>query len=98
MMEWKWRQQNKSKPLSAVELPRTKLSERLEESIRKKVMEMMDVLIQEQVESDKSSIEVATALFRTGGSIIIRQVTSPDWKLDIRDRIKKQYAHKNYPD
>ena len=32
------------------------------------------------------------------GKITIRQVTSTDRKLEIRERMKKRYAHKNYPD
>ena len=30
--------------------------------------------------------------------ITIRHVTSTDRKLEIRERMKKRYAHKNYPD
>ena len=33
-----------------------------------------------------------------GGAITIRQVTSMDKKLEVRDRMKKRYAFKNYPD
>lgn len=32
-----------------------------------------------------------------GGPIIIRQVTSMDRKLEVRDRMKRRYAFKNYP-
>eukprot|EP00957_Ditylum_brightwellii_P046137 3500348-Ditylum_brightwellii.AAC.1 len=32
------------------------------------------------------------------GPIIIRQVTSTDRKLEVRERMKRRYAHKNYPD
>ena len=33
-----------------------------------------------------------------GGPIIIRQLTSTDRKLEVRERMKRRYAHKNYPD
>jgi hypothetical protein len=33
-----------------------------------------------------------------GGAITIRQVTSMDKKLEVRDLMKKRYAYKNYPD
>ena len=33
-----------------------------------------------------------------GGHITIRQVTSMDRRLDVRERMKKRYAFKNYPD
>jgi E1A/CREB-binding protein len=33
-----------------------------------------------------------------GGAITIRQVTSMDKKLEVRDRMKRRYAFKNYPD
>jgi E1A/CREB-binding protein len=33
-----------------------------------------------------------------GGAVIIRQVTSMDRKLEVRERMKNRYAYKNYPD
>lgn len=33
-----------------------------------------------------------------GGPVIIRQVTSMDRKLEVRERMKNRYAHKQYPD
>jgi hypothetical protein len=33
-----------------------------------------------------------------GGAITIRQVTSMDKKLEVRERMKRRYAYKNYPD
>jgi hypothetical protein len=33
-----------------------------------------------------------------GGAITIRQVTSMDKKLEVRERMKRRYAFKNYPD
>lgn len=33
-----------------------------------------------------------------GGKITIRQVTSSDKRLEVRDRMRKRYAHKNYPE
>jgi E1A/CREB-binding protein len=37
-------------------------------------------------------------LIEQGGDITIRQVTSVDKKLEVRERIKRRYAFKNYPD
>lgn len=33
-----------------------------------------------------------------GGPVIIRQVTAMDRKLEVRELMKKRYAHKNYPE
>jgi E1A/CREB-binding protein len=33
-----------------------------------------------------------------GGEITMRQVTSMDRKLEVRERMKRRYAFKNYPD
>ena len=46
----------------------------------------------------KISLEDAIKVVNAGGPVTIRQVTSMDRKLDVRDRMKKRYAHKNYPD
>ena len=44
------------------------------------------------------SHEVAREALKLGGQITIRQVTSTDRKLEVRERMKKRYSHKNYPD
>jgi E1A/CREB-binding protein len=44
------------------------------------------------------SFEEARKSSEMGGAITIRQVTSVDKKLEVRDRMKKRYAFKNYPD
>jgi hypothetical protein len=43
-------------------------------------------------------IEEAKKTLEAGGAITIRQVTSMDRKLEVRDRMKKRYAFKDYPD
>ena len=43
-------------------------------------------------------MEAAIKIVNSGGPVIIRQVTSMDRKLDVRERMLKRYAHKNYPD
>jgi E1A/CREB-binding protein len=43
-------------------------------------------------------LEAALKIVNEGGPVIIRQVTSMDRKLEVRDRMKMRYAHKNYPD
>ena len=42
-------------------------------------------------------IDEAMKAINVGGPITIRQVTSTDRKLEVRERMKKRYAHKNYP-
>lgn len=44
------------------------------------------------------SIEDATKIVESGGDIIVRQVTSMDRKLEVRELMRKRYAHKNYPE
>mmetsp|Transcript_26778 Transcript_26778/g.79132 ORF Transcript_26778/g.79132 Transcript_26778/m.79132 type:complete len:633 (+) Transcript_26778:2582-4480(+) len=42
--------------------------------------------------------EEALDSLNLGGPITIRQVTSTDRKLEVRERMKERYSHKNYPD
>ncbi len=44
------------------------------------------------------SIEKAKKDFELGGQITIRQVASMDRKMEVRERMKKRYGFKNYPD
>ena len=44
------------------------------------------------------SAEEAKKAVALGGAITIRQVASLDRKLEVRDRMKKRYAFKDYPD
>lgn len=82
----------------AEDLPRTKLSEYLENHVRQKV----DAFLREKATaiSVAEGIDYAEALKKVemGGAITIRQVTSMDRRLEVRDRMKKRYAFKNYPD
>lgn len=43
-------------------------------------------------------IEEARKQLQMGGHITIRQVTSMDRKLEVRERMKRRYAFKDYPD
>ena len=43
-------------------------------------------------------VSEAMKMLDVGGPVIIRQVTSTDRKLEVRERMKQRYAHKNYPD
>jgi len=72
---------------NAEELPRTKLSEWLENSVRAKVSVEYNKLFKEKSELEEND-----------GKITIRQVASTDRKLEVRERMKQRYAHKNYPD
>ena len=48
--------------------------------------------------SQGASAEEIKQQIQAGGDITIRQVTSMDKKLEVRDRMKKRYAFKNYPE
>ena len=51
-----------------------------------------------KAQADNIPLEEAQKQTEMGGAITIRQVTSMDKKLEVRDRMKKRYAYKNYPD
>jgi len=82
----------------AEDLPRTTLSEYLEQHVRKKVDEFLDKKAKALSELEGSSYEDAMKKVEMGGAITIRQVTSMDRKLEVRERMKKRYAFKNYPE
>ena len=82
----------------AEDLPRTKLSEFLENHVRVKVDEFIEKKSQEKSRAENIPIEEARKKLQMGGAITIRQVTSMDRKLEVRERMKKRYAFKNYPD
>ena len=82
----------------AEDLPRTKLSEFLENSVRVKVNEFVEKKSRERSKAGNIPIEEARKKLQMGGAITIRQVTSMDRKLEVRERMKKRYAFKNYPD
>lgn len=46
----------------------------------------------------KMPLEEAKKGLQMGGAITIRQVTSMDRKLEVRERMRRRYAFKNYPD
>jgi len=82
----------------AEDLQRTKLSEFIESHVRNKMDEHLKGLADEKVQKDGISIEEAKAAVTMGGAITIRQVTSMDRKLEVRERMQKRYAFKKYPD
>lgn len=88
----------KSTTPMAEDLPRTKLSEHLETHVRSKVEEFVELKAQEKVRLGGCTIEEARKSTQMGGAITIRQVTSMDRRLEVRERMKKRYAFKNYPD
>ena len=54
---------------------------------------LIATLSTQQISMEKAKKDVAL-----GGHITIRQVTSMDRRLDVRERMKKRYAFKKYPD
>ena len=82
----------------AEDLPRTVLSEFLEDHVRRKVDEFVEKKSQDKSKNENMPIEEARKKLQMGGAITIRQVTSMDRKLEVRERMKKRYAFKNYPD
>merc|ERR1719232_1101469 len=85
-----------SKTPMAQDLPRTKLSEWLEKSLENKTDKFLHKLAEQKAETEHITVEEAKKQMNCG-RITIRQVTSMDRKLEVRERMKKRYAHKNYP-
>eukprot|EP00978_Attheya_sp_CCMP212_P045484 scaffold348462_cov62-Attheya_sp.AAC.4 len=81
----------------AEDLPRTKLSERLESHVREKMKEKLSKMATDKAKADNIPLEDATKAIAMGGPITIRQVASMDRKLEVRERMKRRYAFKNYP-
>jgi E1A/CREB-binding protein len=44
------------------------------------------------------TLEEANRMVEGGGPVYIRQVTAMDRKLEVRELMRKRYAHKNYPE
>lgn len=82
----------------AEDLQRTKLSEFLESHVRDKMETHIESEAKKTSEAKGITIEEAKKQVQLGGAITIRQVTSMDKKLEVRDRMKKRYAFKNYPE
>ena len=82
----------------AEDLQRTKLSEYVETHVRTKMEQHEKELAEDRSKKEGIDIEEARADAMMGGTITIRQVTSMDRKLEVRERMKKRYAFKNYPD
>jgi len=81
----------------AEDLQRTKLSEYLEKHVREKTAIRVAEMAKQKSEANKISMEEAEKQVGMLGDITIRQVTSMDRKLEVRDRMRKRYAFKNYP-
>ena len=94
----KGQQSSTSTTPMAEDLQRTKLTEQLEHHVRGKVNEYFEKAAKEKSEADGIPLEEAKKGLQMGGAITIRQVTSMDRKLEVRERMKKRYAFKNYPD
>lgn len=82
----------------AEDLQRTKLSEYLENHVRVKMEEHLAEEAKQKSLKEGIPLEDAIKQVEMGGAITIRQVTSMDKKLEVRERMKKRYAFKNYPD
>merc|ERR1711865_686235 len=66
--------------------------------VRTKMEQHEKELAEDRSKKEGIDIEEARADAMMGGTITIRQVTSMDRKLEVRERMKKRYAFKNYPD
>lgn len=88
----------KSSTPMAEDLPRTRLSEHIEEHVRIKVHEYVEKCSKQKAETDDITVDEARQKLQMGGAITIRQMTSMDRRLEVRERMKKRYAFKNYPD
>jgi len=81
----------------AEDLQRTKLSEHLEEHVRKAMKIFFMDVSREKALKENISLEEAKLTADIGGPINIRQVTSMERKVEVRERMHKRYAFKNYP-
>ena len=86
------------RPPSAVELPRTLLSDTLEKHVHVMLEAKKLELASIKAAAEDITVDMAIIQLGYGGPIIIRQVTATERKLEVRERMKKRYAHKNYPD
>jgi hypothetical protein len=82
----------------AEDLQRTKLSEFVENHVRLKMEEHLKQLAQDKIDKEGMTPDEAKEAVHMGGAITIRQVTSMDRKLEVRERMKKRYLFKNYPE
>jgi len=86
------------KPAGAADLPRTKLSEFIEKHVKRKIEVRQRKVAEEKARVENISMEDALKQTQEWGTVTIRQVTSMDRKLDVRERMRKRYAHKKYPE
>jgi len=83
---------------NASDLPRTKLSEYMERHINELKIEKYKELAQTKAASEGIELEEAMNYFINNGEITIRQVTSMDRTIAVRDGMKRRYKFKNYPE
>ncbi|GMH70233.1 hypothetical protein TrST_g12427 [Triparma strigata] len=83
---------------NASDLPRTKLSEYMERHINELKIEKYKELAKEKAETEGIELEEAMNFFTNNGEITIRQVTSMDRNIAVRDGMKRRYKFKNYPE
>jgi len=79
-------------------LPRTRLSEFLENHVRSKVDDKVKSLAEDKAKAEGIPLKEAIKATQLGGPITIRQVTSTDRKLDVREGVLERYKHKKYPE
>jgi E1A/CREB-binding protein len=82
----------------AADLPKTVFSEWLQNHVNKKIKWKFENLALEKAQNESIPFDEAYKEITSGGKITIRQVTSTDRKLEVRERMLKRYEHKNYPD
>jgi E1A/CREB-binding protein len=82
----------------AADLPKTTFSEWLENHVNKKIKWKFENLALEKAQKESIPYEEAHKQITSVGKITIRQVTSTDRKLEVRERMLKRYEHKKYPD
>uniref|UniRef100_A0A6V0BSR0 histone acetyltransferase n=1 Tax=Pseudo-nitzschia australis TaxID=44445 RepID=A0A6V0BSR0_9STRA len=86
------------RPAGAADLPRTKLSEFIEKNLKKQIQGRQRRVAEEKAQAENITIEEALKETNAIGSITLRQVTSMDRKLEVKERMRKRYAHKKYPE
>jgi len=81
----------------AEDLQRTKLSEHLERHVREAIKTFIESTEKEKSRKDNLSLQDARTALDISSTINIRQVTSMERKVEVRERMKKRYAFKKYP-
>ena len=85
------------RPEGARELPRTVLSEWLEQHIEARISSRKRELAEEISTAQSVPLSQALEEVESGGPVIVRQVTAMDRKLEVREGMLRRYGHKKYP-